>query len=70
MFSVRVHIVRIDEDVVKVKFALPFFHFLKAGVHEALEMGGGVLEAKEHDSGFVYTIWCSECCLPFVALSC
>lgn len=57
-----------NEDVVEVEFTLSFFHFLEAGVHEPLEMGRGVLEAKEHDGGLVYTVGHLECHLPFMAL--
>ena len=55
------------EDVINVNDEPSFHnHISQSWTHEGLKSGQGVALSKEHDQGFIESIGCDECCLPFV----
>jgi len=58
-----------DKEVVHIDNEPSFHNHISEGVvHEPLEGGGGVGEAKEHDSGFKETFMGDEGGLPLVSV--
>jgi len=49
MLLVRLHILRVDEDVIEVHDNTDIQHVSKDGVDKALECCRGISEAKGHD---------------------
>ena len=43
-------------------------HILEGVIHEVLEYGKGVIETKEHDSGFKQSLMGDEGCLPLMPI--
>ena len=69
VFSVSPFIWGEDEKVIHVDNQPPFYnHIVKGVVHEMLEGGRGVAQAKEHDSGFKETSMSNEGSLPLMPI--
>ena len=56
-----------DQDVVQVDDNVSCYDFISQDVvHESLEVGRGVCQAKEHDHGFEQSSVRSQSCLPLI----
>jgi len=56
-----------DEDVIEVDKDIDVEDVTEDVVHEVLEGGWSIGEAKGHDEAFEVTIACPEGCFPFIA---
>ena len=66
--SVGFFVIKEDEEVVHV-YHQPSFcdHVLEGVIHESLEGGRGIAQAKEHDHGFKETFMSDESSLPLIS---
>ena len=66
VFLVFAHIVRVDQDVVKIDGHANVEKISKDVVHESLESGGCIGETKWHDKPFEGSVSGPKGCLPFI----
>ena len=69
VLDVVLHIVRIDQDVVKVYYHADIEHICKDRVDKSLESGRGIGETKGHHLPFIGAIVSTEGSFPLIALS-
>ena len=69
MFVVQVHVLGVDEDVVKIDNDTDVEHVSKNSVDKLLESCRGVGQAKRHYQPFIGSILCVEGSLPLIAWS-
>src|ERR1700742_796434 len=55
-----------DQDVVKIDNDKDINDIREGVIHEVLELGRRVAQSKRHNTVFKETIFCLECCLPFI----
>jgi hypothetical protein len=66
MFLVKLGVVGIDEDIVKIDNNTNIEHVGEDVVHKSLERHGGVGKSERHDLPFKRSIAGSECSLPLI----
>ena len=67
MFSVKLNVIRVDEDVVEIDDNTNIKHVGEDVVHKPLECHGGIGKSKGHDLPLEQSIMGSECSLPLIA---
>jgi hypothetical protein len=66
MFSVKLNVVGVDEDVVKIDNNTNIKHVSEDVVHESLEHYGGIGKSERHDLPFERSIADLECGFPLI----
>ena len=69
MFVVRVHVLGVDEDVVKIDDHTDVEHVSEYSINEPLERCRGISQAERHYQPLIGSISCAEGGLPLVARS-
>ena len=69
MLDMVLHIVRIDQDVIKVYYHADIKHICEDRVDKSLKSGWGIGEAKRHHLPFIGAIVSAEGSFPLIILS-
>ena len=69
MFSVKLNVVGVDEDVVEIDNNTNIEHVSKDVVYKSLEHCWGVGKSERHDLPFKQSIASSECSFPLITFS-
>ena len=69
VFFVILHIVQVNQDVVKVNYHADMEHICEYQVYKPLKCGRGIGEAKRHHQPLVGAVSGSEGCFPLVTIS-